>query len=202
MPQNDNEIGGKVGLDVSDFKAGISELNRQIKVIDSGFKAAAAGMGDWGKNADGLSNRIESLTKITELQRQKIENLNEIYKKTAEEKGENSKAAQNLQIQINKETESLNKNLLEIERNTKSLNDFGDEEQDAEKKTSSLTGTLDKLGSGLAKAGGTVAKAAAVGVAAVGTASVAAAAGAFELAKSVGETADDLLTMSAKTGIS
>ena len=38
-------LSGKVGLDVTDFKTGVSTINREIRVIESGFKAAAAGMG-------------------------------------------------------------------------------------------------------------------------------------------------------------
>ena len=88
MSNNENDIGGKVGLDITEFKTNTAELNRQIKVIDTGFKAAAAGMEDWGKSEEGLENRIEALNKITDLQRQKVNNLTREYEKVAAEKGE------------------------------------------------------------------------------------------------------------------
>lgn len=136
---NENDIGGRVGLDVTDFKAGIAELNRQIKVVDSGFKAAAAGMDDWGKSEEGLQERISSLNQITDLQRQKVAALTSQYEKIAAEKGDNSRAAQDLQIRINKETEALNKNLTELSKTTKALDDMGKESLQA-------AGNVDKVG--------------------------------------------------------
>ena len=38
---NENDIGGRVGLDITDFKTNIAELNRQIRVIDTGFRLAS-----------------------------------------------------------------------------------------------------------------------------------------------------------------
>lgn len=171
---NENDIGGKVGLDVTDFKAGIAELNRQIKVIDSGFKAAAAGMDNWGQSEEGLQQRISSLNQITDLQRQKIAALNEQYKKVAAEKGENSKAAQDLQVRINKETEALNKNVLELNRSKNALDNFGKEAIDTAKDTEKLDQSVEEASAGLREMGGKVAKAAAIGIAAIGAAALAA----------------------------
>ncbi|NJD02033.1 MAG: hypothetical protein FIA99_05435 [Ruminiclostridium sp.] len=200
MP-NENDIGGKVGLDVTNFKTGISELNRQIKVIDSGFKAAAAGMEDWGKSEEGLESRIKSLNEITDLQKKKIEGLSGEYKKIAAEKGADSKAAQDLQTWINKENAALNRNQLELKNTTESLKKLKQEEEDAAKFTTKLHAALDKIGGPLGKIGGAIGKAAIAGIAAVGTAAAGAALGAFKLAKDAGKAADDLITLSNKTGI-
>ncbi|MBU5670248.1 phage tail protein [Paenibacillus brevis] len=172
---NENDIGGKVGLDITDFKANIADLNRQIKVIDSGFKAAAAGMDDWGKSEAGLQTRIKSLNEITDLQRQKVANLTEQYAKVAAEKGENSKAAQDLLVRINKETESLNNNEKGLRDAQSSLDGYGNETEEAEQKTEDMDKSLGKLGQSLATVGGAAAKAAVAGLAAVGTAAAAAA---------------------------
>ena len=87
MADNDNNISGSVGLDTTDFRAGVADLNRQIRVIDSGFKSAAAGMDGWAKSEEGLTNRIKALNDITELQKKKIQNLTDEYKKIVKEKG-------------------------------------------------------------------------------------------------------------------
>ena len=213
---SENDIGGKIGLDVTNFKAGITELNRNIRVIESGFKAAAASMGRWSDSEEGLQKRIESLNKVTDLQRQKVKNLTGEYEKIVAEKGANSKAAQDMEIRINKETASLNKNQLglekakkeldefgkETDKTTKDVDEFGDETDQATKKTNKFDGALGKLGKGMAKVGGAAGKAAIAGIAAVGVAATAAAVGAFKLASNVGQVADDLNTLSNKTGIS
>src|SRR5512139_94471 len=110
----DNPLIGKVGLDVTDFKAGIASLNREIRVIESGFRATAAGLDDWGKSATGLEARIKALNSEITIQQQKVAALEAEYKKVAAEKGENSRAAQDLQIRLNKENETLGKMTLEL----------------------------------------------------------------------------------------
>ena len=202
MSNNENDIGGKVGLDITEFKTNTAELNRQIKVIDTGFKAAAAGMEDWGKSEEGLENRIEALNKITDLQRQKVNNLTREYEKVAAEKGENSRAAQDLQIKINKETEALNKNEKELKNSVAALDKLGDESLQAAKDTDKLDSSLEDAKKTLKDFGGNVAKVAIAGIAAIGTAALGAAAGAFKLAVDAGKMADDLLTLSNQTGIS
>lgn len=174
---NENDIGGKVGLDITDFKANVAELNRQIKVIDTGFKAAAAGMEDWGKSEEGLQTRINALNQITDLQRQKVENLTEIYKKVAAEKGEGSKAAQDLQVRINKETEALNKNLKELKGATEALEKFGDEANQSTKDIDKLGDSVEETSLSLQDIGGNIATAAAAGIAAIGAAAIAAVGG-------------------------
>lgn len=127
MPKSENDISGKVGMDTTDFKTGSILLNQQIKVIESGFKAAAAGMGDWGKSEEGLEARIKSLTGITELQRKKVENLTEEYQRVAAEKGDDARASLDLQIKLNKQTETLNKQERQLSETKTALNNFGKE---------------------------------------------------------------------------
>ena len=75
----------------------------------------------------GFSLASRSLNEITDLQRKKVEALTGEYKRIVAEKGENSKAAQDLQIRINKETESLNKNESELRKNASTLESVGNE---------------------------------------------------------------------------
>jgi len=107
MPEN--ELSGKVGLDVTDFKTAVASMNREIRVIESGFRASAAALGDWGKSASGLEMRIKALTSQIDVQKSKVAALEAEYKRVAAEKGATSKAAQDLEIRLNKETETLNK---------------------------------------------------------------------------------------------
>lgn len=190
MADNQNDISGKVGLDTTDFKAGITTLNQQIRVVETGFKAAAAGMTNWGQNAEGLKSRIDALNKVTDLQKQKVSALKTEYERVAAESGANSKAARDLEIRINKETESLNKNQLELKQVTSALNNFGKETDQAADKSKRFDGALGKMGTSLKGIGGAVAKGAAVGIAAVGAAAASAAVGAFKLAEKASDLAE------------
>ncbi|MGB7594700.1 MAG: hypothetical protein WBL80_03985 [Erysipelotrichaceae bacterium] len=188
-------LGGKWTLDVTNLKAGITEANRLIRIADSEFKAAAAGMGDWGKDADGLSSKIGSLTTIIGIQEQKVSALKGEYAKIAAEKGESSKAAQDLEIRINNESAALNKEKLELDQAKSSLVKLNDTSEVTKKKqdelrakTESLTSSMNELGK----------KALVALTAAAATAGAAIA----KMFIDAGSFADDLDTLSKKTGIS
>lgn len=138
MGKNINDLSGKVGLDVTDFKAGTSELNRSIRLVESEFKAIAAGMDDWKGSSEGLEARVKALNDIIDLQKQKVANLQNEHDKIAAEYGESSKAAQDLQIKINRANEELNKNEKELRDCTSALDKMGDEEAQAGKQAEKM----------------------------------------------------------------
>ncbi|MAT45369.1 MAG: phage tail protein [Anaerolineaceae bacterium] len=135
----DNPLSGKVGLDTTEFKAAISQMNRDIRVIESGFRASSAALGDWSKDASGLELRIKSLNSEMEVQRKKVDAVADEYKRVAAEKGETSRAAQELQIKLNRETETLGKMESQLKTAEGKLNEMGEESKEAAK-------AVDKLG--------------------------------------------------------
>ena len=192
---NEELLGGKWTLDTTDLKAGLTEANRLIRIADSEFKAAAASMGTWGEHADGLSARIKSLNTIVDIQEQKVRALKEQHQQVAEAYGSNSKAAQDLEIVINKESASLNRNKLELGETSTALLKLKDgsealtkQKETLKKKTDELTSSMNELGK---KA-----------LVAVTAAAAAAGAALLKLMSDAGNFADDLITLSNKTGIS
>jgi len=141
---SDNPLSGTVSLDVTNYKAGITELNRQIKVIETGFKASAAAMGDWDKSSVGMESRIKTLTSSIALQQQKVDGLNRVYKEMAAGGKASAKELENLQIKTNLETERLNKMKGELETDTQALGAMGNESTQTGKKTGDLTSGEDK----------------------------------------------------------
>lgn len=126
-----NEVGGKFTIDISDLKAGITEANRLMRLADSEFKAAAAGMGDWTKSADGLTAKATQLNKAIDIQQAKIDALEQEYERVVAAQGENSAAAQNLRIRINNETAAREKNRKSLDDVTAALNELEQEAQQA-----------------------------------------------------------------------
>jgi phage-related protein len=159
----DNELSGKVGLDTTDFKTGVAAMNREIRVIESGFRASAAALGDWANDASGLEMRIEALTKKLDVQRTKVEAVRKEYERVKAEKGENSRAAQDLEIKLNRETETLNKmerelgdtnNALEemkgdSERAAKGVDKLDEKQKQATRSSLTLKGAMKALGTGI-----------------------------------------------------
>jgi hypothetical protein len=205
---SDNPLSSKVGVDTTDAKAGIATLNREIRVIESGFRATAAAMGEWDKTSGGLEARQRALTDEISLQQRKISALNGEYERIAKEKGETSRAAQDLQIKLNRETETLNKMQRELKQTEKGLDEVGDESkttgkevQDLGEKTEAAERKMGGFGAALSKLGG-FAKGAVVAIAAVGTAALAAAAGIAGMVLKATDAAGELVDMSLKTGLS
>ena len=139
------EIGGKFTIDIEDLKAGITEANRLMKLADSEFKATSASMGDWTQSAEGLEAKQNQLNTVIDIQRKKIEALQEEHARVSEAQGETSAAAVNLQNRINNETAAMEKNkrslddvdtaLDELKNGAgtagNSMNDLGDAADDA-----------------------------------------------------------------------
>lgn len=213
---NDNNLSSKITIDVADAKANLAALNREAKLLDTEFKATAAGINDWGNTVEGNKAKQKQLTETMEVQRKKIENLNALYQDAVTKHGENSKAAQDLKIKLNNEQAALNAAGVELQKvNTKletletnadsagtevdnlgtdldgTTQDMKEEGQEAD----SLSG---KLKTGLRVA----ALAAAAAIAAVGAAAVSAAKKSYSWATEVGQMADDTLTLATQTGIS
>ncbi len=124
-------LSGRLGIDTTDFKTGIAAANRELRVLESGFRASAASLGDWTKDATGLESRIKSLTSQIEIQKLKVAALRENYEKMAAENGENSKAAQEAEIKLNKEAEALGKMESELARTEKSLGELSQAQEQA-----------------------------------------------------------------------
>lgn len=107
MPGGDKltrEIGSlnvKIGLDSSGFQNGIASLNREMRVLDSQFKASTAALGEHGKGLEGLKLKSDSLTKQTDIQKQRVEALDAAHKKSVETKGQDAKATKDLEIKLN-----------------------------------------------------------------------------------------------------
>lgn len=145
MASQENVVGGKFQIDVSDLKKGLADANRQIRLSNSEFQAAAAGMGDWTQSEEGLTAKIKQLNTNLDVQKQKVAALQKEYEAVAAEKGATSKEAQNLKIRLNNETKALNQTQSELDKTTNALKDFGKETDNADEKTSKFSGGLTKV---------------------------------------------------------
>ena len=111
----DDKLSAKPKIDTTDFKTGITTMNRELKVLESGFRASAAELGDWSKSATGLEKRITTLNSQIDIQKQKVDATRKEFERIRKEQGENSRAAQDMEIKLNRETESLGKMQSELQ---------------------------------------------------------------------------------------
>lgn len=126
-------------LDASGFKAGIAEANKQIKLANAEFKAATAGMDDWGKSADGIKAKLSQLEKVLEAEKSKLQAYKAELERNEKAYEENGKRAEELQKQLtdlanngvsksSKEYQALQKELAAVDaeqtKNAKSVDDL------------------------------------------------------------------------------
>jgi phage-related protein len=194
------KLSGKLGIDTTDFQAGVRAADRTLRVLETGFRANAAALGDWTQSATGLESRIGSLTEQIDVQRLKVDALRENYQKMAAENGENSRAAQDAAIKLNAETERLGKMETELRNSETALEDMrnaneevGDSADEAGSKVETFKSVLSGMGS-VVQGALTVIFGLALAVAGLG-------AGISNLVFDTATASAELVDLSAKTGI-
>lgn len=204
----DDRLSGRAGLDTTDFKTGLATMNRELRVLESGFRASAASIGDWASDATGLESRIKSLNSQMDVQRQKVALTRAEYERIAAEKGENSRAAQDLEIKLNKEVETLGKMESELRDTEGALNEMQSGTEEAGEAVDEMGDQADDASSQFSVFGDVLesTKVIAAGivtvVAAIATAVSGAALAIGGLVFNAAEAAGQLVDLSTKTGIS
>ena len=154
MPKNETTT--KFKADISQLKSAMQDAARQVRLANSEFKAATAGMDDWSKTADGLSAKIKQLNSTLDAETKKLDSLEEQYKLVVKEQGEGSKGAEELQIKINNQKAVVEKTKKELGNYEKALDDVGKEEDETTKDTEELTKATDKANDGFTVMKGTL----------------------------------------------
>jgi len=162
----------KIGLDSSGFQNGISSINRNLRVLDSEFKANTAALGENSKGLDGLKLKSESLTKQLELQKQKVSVLEGAYTKSAETKGKDSEATQALEIKLNKARQALSQMETELSKANKEIETQSNKWTSLGKSLDGIGSKMKSVGEGFSNAGSKLSVGLTAPIATLGVASV------------------------------
>lgn len=131
-------------VDISQFKSAITEANNSIKLANSEFKKASAGMDDWTKSEEGLAAKMRQLSAVADAQQRKVDVLRQQYEETAKAQGEDSEAAQKLKIQLNNQEAALESTKKEMRKYTEGVDDASEETKET---TQSFTAMKVAIGS-------------------------------------------------------
>lgn len=200
MGEAAEKLSGKLGIDTTDFKTGIREADRTLRVLESGFRAGVSALGDWTKSASGMEQRIGTLTQKMEIQQLKVASLRENYEKLAEANGANSTSAQEALIKLNKETETLGKMESEVKSSEEALAELRDAEEDAGDEAETTGGKFEGFKSVLSGTG-TIIKGTLSIVTGLAGAVGGLATGINKLVFDTAKESAELVDLSAKTGI-
>ncbi|HDK7165943.1 TPA: phage tail tape measure protein [Clostridium botulinum] len=114
----------RVAMDNSNFQQGIQNLNRSIKVIQSEFKNATAGLKDHGQGLDGLKSKQEMLSKSIDVQSKIVQQYKDKLKESKDTLSKSAEAQEQLKskVQASKDAyENSKKTLGENAQETKKL---------------------------------------------------------------------------------
>lgn len=138
------EVTTKLNIDITQFKTAIKDANRYIRMANSEFEEASAGMDKWSDSADGLKAKIQQLNKVQEAQKVAVDALQQEYDRVAAEQGESSRAAQELAIQLNKAKAAFNKTGAQLQHYQKKLDETENSTEDTDEATGQMSKELDK----------------------------------------------------------
>lgn len=122
MAADASTVVARVGLDDRGFQEGVAKIQRGLKLVQSEFAAASSKLGDFGKSEEGLRLKADTLSKQIKLQKDKVAALNKSFQESAQKKGEDAKATENLKIKLNYAVAELNKMQQELKQTTTELN--------------------------------------------------------------------------------
>ena len=107
MAEDLGNLAVRVGMDSSGFNDGIAQINRSLRVANSGFRTNTAAIGGNGTALDRLRLKHTSLTTSMGLQQQKVSALEAAYNRSVTATGADSRATQNLEVRLNQARASL-----------------------------------------------------------------------------------------------
>jgi TP901 family phage tail tape measure protein len=131
--------------DISNLRSQMQAAAREVRLANSEFKKATAGMDDWSHSADGLEAKIKQLNKVIDSQKKQVELARRELEKVKKEYGENSAEAERAQI-------SLNKYEAALASSEKELTQYGKELEKAEKYGDGFNDALDEMDDAAQKA--------------------------------------------------
>lgn len=129
-------------VDISDLKANISEANRQIKLANAEFKAAASGMDDWENSTEGLQAKIRQLTSVLDAQTSKLRSYQQQLERLEQAQQENSNRADQLRQAYQDAVNQFGKGSDEAEKYRKALESVEREAISNEKAADALRVTI------------------------------------------------------------
>ena len=146
-----NDTTVRFKADISQLKAQMQAAERQIKLVNSEFKAAAAGMDDWTKSADGLSAKTKQLAGVLDAQNKKLELMEKELEATVKAYGENSAAADRVRIKINEQKAAIANTESQLKTYEKKLSDLADGMDEAADGSKEFISASDKLKSSISE---------------------------------------------------
>ena len=107
MAEDLGNLAVRIGMDSSGFTSGITQINRNLRVLSSEFRANTSEIGLNGSSLDKLRLKSSNLTGTMVQQQNKVDALEAAYGRSVTATGRDSAATQDLEIRMNLARASL-----------------------------------------------------------------------------------------------
>ena len=125
-----SSFGGVIKLKgESEYRKALSSITSNLKVLTSELKVVTSQYDKNDKSVESLSSQNEVLTKKIVEQKEKVITLSKALSDAIKETGENSETTKYWRVQLNNAQSDLNKLKVNVDNNTKSIREFGEEEE-------------------------------------------------------------------------
>jgi TP901 family phage tail tape measure protein len=102
MAESLGEIRGQVKLETKGFEQGISQINRQLRLVKSEMDTSSAKMRAFGQSQDQLRLHANLLAKQIDLQKQKVSLLSQIHEAYNQKLGANATETEKMAVRLNR----------------------------------------------------------------------------------------------------
>lgn len=141
MPRDEN-FTLKFSADISDLKSGITDANKSIQLANAEFKAASAGMENWGQSSDGLNAKLKQLETILAAENKKLESYKKQLELVNENQAKSAKTAEELRKKHAQAVAQYGKNSAEAKKYEKQLVAVEKEMASSDKEAQKLNVTI------------------------------------------------------------
>lgn len=132
-------FGGTIKLQgESEYRKALNNITNNLKVLGSEMKVITSQYDKTDRSTVNLTKQNEVLNKEIKEQRDKVELLTKALEDSRNETGDNSDTTKKWQVELNNAKAELNRLEKSVDDNTESINEFGNEEDEASDKTLKL----------------------------------------------------------------
>ena len=139
----DNVLGFIATIDVTDLKAGLSQVKKAINQTKNEFDTATAGLENWQKSSVGVNAKLAQLNGQFEAQKKAVEAYENEIERVKNLEGDHSKQLEILQTKLQKAKDAVSKTQAQIDKYSKSYEALKKKEDEENSANSKLLKSLD-----------------------------------------------------------
>lgn len=140
----DNVLGFIATIDVTDLKAGLSQVKKAINQTKNEFDTATAGLENWQKSSVGVNAKLTQLNGQFEAQKKAVEAYENEIERVKNLEGDHSKQLEILQTKLQKAQNAVSKTQAQIDKYSKSYETLKKKEDEENSANTKLVKSIDE----------------------------------------------------------